>query len=206
MTHTNTSVEPPAGSRSNRAGIWVFMIAGIAIIIATATLASLRIAALLSEPATPFTIDLVESGTSLETQHPAVSIDRITFEIDNVPGTVLAPAIIEQAVLVLTTVTVIACLVALAWSTLRGRIFSRSNTRLAATAAITGLVGYGVAPEIGNIAAHEAAFSAGLTDSLTPSLFTVDPFPFIMAAFAASIVITAFTVGERLQRDTEGLI
>ena len=205
-----------ADARANRAGVWVFIIAGAAIIAATLASATLRILALVGGSPVTFSADLVNSELPLDnvntlTASSAVSASTartssITFVLDSVPAAVLAPAVIQQAVLAITTCTVIVCLILLARNTLRGRIFSSGNTKLVAAAGFSGLVGFALAPAIGGIASHEAAFAAGLTDSLTPSLFAVDPFPFIIAAFAISIVLSAFALGDRLQRDQEGLI
>ena len=37
-------------------------------------------------------------------------------------------------------------------------------------------------------------------------ILSVDPFALILAAFVAALLGTVFAVGERLQRDTEGLV
>ena len=38
------------------------------------------------------------------------------------------------------------------------------------------------------------------------AVIAIEPFPFVLAVFIVAIICTAFTIGERLQRDTEGLV
>jgi hypothetical protein len=37
-------------------------------------------------------------------------------------------------------------------------------------------------------------------------VMAVDLLPYVLGAFVVAIIATAFSVGERLQRDTEGLV
>lgn len=208
-----TSHPTPTDARANLAGVWVFILAGLAIIAATLASATLRILSLVNDSAVTFTADLASApiaSTNLLPDADASATDvqatGVTFLLSSIPTAVLTPAILQQVVLTITVCTVIICLIALARNTLRGQIFSRGNTKLAATAGFTGLIGLGIVPALDGIASHEAAFAAGLTDSLTPSIFAVEPLPFIIAAFAIAIVLSAFSVGDRLQRETEGLV
>jgi hypothetical protein len=97
------------------------------------------------------------------------------------------------------------CLLLLAWSVLQDRVFSRRNTTLVVTAGITGLLGVAAHPFFGNMAANGAfaELSEGTFDNI---VMTIEPAALLFAAFVAALAATVFTVGERLQRDTEGLV
>src|SRR5690606_20753557 len=98
------------------------------------------------------------------------------------------------------------CLVLVSRSVLRGRIFSPGNTRLVVTAGIVALVGLGVAPALAGATASSALLKYSEGAFTDVSLFQVELFPFIIGAFAFATVATAFTIGARLQRETEGLV
>lgn len=122
------------------------------------------------------------------------------------------PGILGQVALALTTLMVVACLLLLARGIIRGEVFSRRHTVLVSVAGLGGLLGFAVARFFDNMLAN--ATVAQLTDNrLDTAVLTINPFTWVMAAFAVAVIATAFTVGERLQRDnialekeTEGLV
>ncbi|MCS0498498.1 hypothetical protein [Protaetiibacter mangrovi] len=112
---------------------------------------------------------------------------------------------LQQVALVLTVVTVVTCLAYLARSVFAGRVFGPGNSRLVGTAGIVGLVGFAVVPFFGNMGAN-AAFAQISDGTFDNVVMAIQPFPFILAAFAVALITTVFVVGERLQRDAEGLV
>lgn len=113
--------------------------------------------------------------------------------------------VIEQLVLIVTVLTVVSCLLLLTWSFMRGRIFSRRNTVLVAIAGSVGLIGFVLAPFFGNMGAN-GAFARISDYGFDNVILTVQPLPLIFIAFVAALAGTVFSVGERLQRETDGLI
>jgi hypothetical protein len=113
--------------------------------------------------------------------------------------------VLQQVALVLTVVTIVTCLSYLARSVFTGRLFGRGNTRLVGTAGIVGLVGFAAIPFFGNMGAN-AAFAQLSDGTFDNVIMSIEPFPFILGAFAVALAATVFVVGERLQRDAEGLI
>lgn len=104
-----------------------------------------------------------------------------------------------------TTVGIIVCLVWLALNVLRGRIFSRTNTTLVAVASIGGLLAWAAIALLDTMVANGAI--ARISDREFDNPVMSLPLPQVLLfAFAASIVATAFTVGDRMRRDTEGLV
>lgn len=135
----------------------------------------------------------------------AIGVERATVTVDTLPGAALVAGVLGQVVLVLMTVTVVGCLLLVSLSILRGRIFSKRNTTLVATAGIVALIGVAAVQFCGNMLSNGALATVGIDPGHHPAL-SFEPFPFILACFAVATVCTAFTVGARLQRDTEGLV
>lgn len=113
--------------------------------------------------------------------------------------------VIEQIVAIATLATVVGCLIAVTVSVLRGRVFSRRNTALIATAAIAWIAGIAGVPFFGNMVANDAfrAISDGTFDNV---IMSVDLSSLFLAAFVAAMATTVFTIGARLQRETELLV
>lgn len=196
-------------SRADTLGIWAFMVIGTGIVAWAVVGAAMRIAAALTSDevrvlgefaGTPAQAPIGPGGAGVE-----VELDRAFLFTGELPTASLVSLVLAEVVFALTVAGVVACLVLLSASTLRGQVFSRRNTRLVATAGTVGLVGAAAVPFLGNMAANGAfaRISDGTFDNV---VMAVDLMPFVLGAFVVAIIGTAFSVGERLQRDTEGLV
>ncbi|MBM7505769.1 hypothetical protein ACFPER_01535 [Agromyces aurantiacus] len=196
-------------SRADTVGIWAFMVAGTGIVAWAVVGAVLRITDALSSPevrvlaefaGTPAEAPIGPGGAPV-----AIELDRAFLFTDELPGPSLVALVLSEIAFAVSVAAVVACLLLLSASTLRGRVFSRRNTRLVATAGTAGLVGAAAVPFLANMVANGAfaRISDGEFDNV---LMSVDLMPFVLAAFVVAIITTAFAVGERLQRDTEGLV
>ncbi|MCI1020391.1 DUF2975 domain-containing protein [Microbacterium sp. C5A9] len=141
-----------------------------------------------------------------------VGLDSATITAPQLPATAAVPGILGQVAQIITIVVVIGCLILLARSIVRGRIFSRGHTALVATAGITGLVGFSVVRFFDNMLAN-ATVAAVTDNAVDNAVITVEPFTFILAAFVIALIATVFAIGDRLQRhnaalenDTKGLV
>lgn len=135
----------------------------------------------------------------------AVGLDSGTIIAPQLPLVAVVPGIIAQIVQIIAVVVVIACLILLARSTIGGRIFGRGRTALVATAGITGLLGFSGVRFFDNMLAN--ATVSRLTDNgIDNAVLTVEPFTFILAAFVVALITTVFSIGDRLQKDSEGLV
>ncbi|EYT56515.1 hypothetical protein H490_0101195 [Leucobacter sp. UCD-THU] len=197
----------PGPSRGDRAGLWAFVGAGAAITVATAVFAIMRIVELLGPDPAP--VEVRFAGLPIEV--PAGSgalpaeLEAATIRVTDMPVASLAAGVAAPVITALVTAAVSACLIALAISVLRGTIFSRRNTRLVSVAGIVGLVGYAASELCRTMLANGAL--AWATDRQVDNIvFGVAPAPYILAAFVIALVSTVFVVGERLQRETEGLV
>ena len=195
-------------SRADRFATWNFIVLGAIIVGWVAVHAVLRTIDLLS----PGPIDVPAEFLGTVAQAPigeggadvAVELDRAVLRVDGLPAASVVAGVIEQVLLVGTVATVVACLILVTHRVLRGEVFSKRNTRSVGTAGIVGLVGAAAVPFFGNMVAN-GAFSA-IGDFTEYPVMSIEPFPFVLAAFAIATVATAFTVGEKLQRETEGLV
>lgn len=205
----NLRTAPRTPSRADSAGIWIFMVAGTAIVVWAVAAAAMRIVAALTADevrvlgefaGTPAEAPIGPAGAPV-----TVELDRAFLVTDELPLASLVSLVIAEVVFAATVTVVVTCLVLLSASTLRGQVFSRRNTRLVHTAGLVSLIGAAAVPFFGNMAANGAfaRISEGDFDNV---VMAVDLLPYVLGAFVVAIIATAFSVGERLQRDTEGLV
>ena len=195
-------------TRGDRAGIWVFIVAGAGIIVAAIVQAILRITEILHPGPVPVPFEL-PPGTAATLAYPGgsldVHVDTAVLQAQSLPTASLVAGVAAPIVWSLVTIVITACLCLLSVSILRGRIFSHRNTRLVVAAGLTGLIGYSLANLLTTMLANGAV--AWATDrGLDNLVLSLDPFALFLSAFVIAVVATVFTVGDRLQRETEGLV
>ena len=72
-------------------------------------------------------------------------------------------------------------------------------------AVIAGLVGFATVRFFDNMLAN--ATVARITDNgVDNAVISVEPFTFVLGAFVLALISTVFVIGDRLQRDTDGLV
>ncbi|MDY0907882.1 hypothetical protein [Microbacterium sp. CFBP9034] len=207
MTAQTTTQRPV--SRADAASMIFFMLAGIAIAAGSVVAAWIRIAEVL--PGTDVPVLAEFAGTMADApigpDGAPVPVELATAYITapRLPAASVAALVAQPLVASIAVVTVVACLLLVTWNMLRGRIFSRVNTALVTTAGMTGLVAYGVVPGLGNMGAN-GAFAEVSDRTFANVVGTVDVSGLFLVAFVAATATLVFTVGDRLRRDTEGLI
>ncbi|WP_173923504.1 hypothetical protein [Agromyces sp. Marseille-P2726] len=204
------SSEPDrAISRSDAVSLALFMVAGAAIAVWSVVASLLRIievapnrdVRVVAEFAgTPAAAPIGPGGAPLE-----VALDRATLTVPSLPGASWAAVIIQQVVAAATVVTVVTCLMLLCWALMRNRVFSRRNTVLVSTAGIVGTLGFAAVPFFGNMAAN-GAFARLSDPDFENVVMSVDLSSLIFLTFAAAMAAAVFTIGDRLRRETEGLV
>lgn len=196
-------------SRGDRIGIAMFIGAGAVIAAASVIAAVMRIVEVLGSrtvavlgefSGTPVLAPIGPSGAAVE-----VLLDRAVLTTDELPIASLVAIILQQVIVAASIVVGVTCLVLLSISILRGVIFTRRTSRLVLIASIAALVGVAADPFFGNMAAN-GAFAAISDGDFDNVIMTLDVFPYVLGAFVVAIIGTAFSVGERLQRDTKGLV
>jgi hypothetical protein len=195
-------------TRGDRSALIGFCVAGLAIAAYFVVFSTLRIIELARGTDVPVLVEFMDAPVQIPlTTGDSVTagLDRATLTASSLPPIATAAGIIGQVVQILTIVAVIGCLILLARGILSGRVFSRRSTVLVMAAGITGLVGFAAVQFFDNMLAN--ATVAAVTDNgIDNAVISVEPFTFILAAFIIAVIGTAFVIGEKLQRETEGLV
>ncbi|GAA2885109.1 DUF2975 domain-containing protein [Microbacterium esteraromaticum] len=194
-------------SRGDTISLALFVIAGVGIAAWTAWNVAARIAELAGGGAVQVLVEFLDTTADArigETTLP-VELDRgaITVEGLGTMGTV--SGILGQLAFGLTVIVVVACLITLSRNILRGRVFSKTNTRIVAIGGGVGLVGAAAAHFFDNMLSN-AAMAQAVEGPFDTAVISIEPFTFVLAAFAIAVVGSVFVVGDRLQKDTEGLV
>jgi hypothetical protein len=127
-----------------------------------------------------------------------------TLVVDGAPSSVRGALIAADALGALLAVGICAAVVWLCLRVFVGRPFVRSaEGAIGAVAILVILAGVG-GPLLRAVAHGEAARSLHL-DQVAPFVLELDPAP-IGWGFALIVLVAAFELGRRLQRDTEGLV
>lgn len=195
--------------RSDAVGLWIFMVVGAAIAVWTGIAASQRIMEVL--PNTDVTVLGQFAGTigsapiGVDGTPIDVELERAMLTVPALPVAALWAIVIQQVLLVITVLTVVVALVWLGRNVTRSVVFSRTNTVLVSTAGIVGLIGYAAVPFFGNMAAN-GAFAVLSKRTFDNVVMSVEPFSLVLLAFVAALMSTVFAIGERMQRDTDGLV
>lgn len=197
-------------STADRIGIWIFMIVGAAIVIWSAIAAAGRIVQVLRGEGIPASAHLIDieafapigpDGAMLPVQVDTATVIATELSIAGFGAAILGPI-----VLFATIATVVICLTLLGRNSLRGQIFGRTNTRLLTAVGLTALVGFGISPVIDGMVANDAITRLSDGDFTGYAVLVAQPLPFVLIAFTFGIVGTAYTVGAKIQRETEGLV
>lgn len=190
----------------DRLSMVVFMLLGAVVVAISAAQMFARIAVVRAGVDVPMLVNFAGDApaTTIGDTAETLQLESATIVVPQLPEQAAGPAVFQALIVFGTVVAVVLCLVLLTVELLRGRIFSRRNTALLATIGMVWLVGSGVAAALGGVASVEALGAVSHGQAL--ALFVLDPGPYVIGAFAFSVILTAFTVGARIQRDTEGLV
>lgn len=205
---TDTQLEPRL-SRADQASMWILLAAGAAIAATTAVFAGIRIAEVLGN----HDVEVLGEFAGTLTQAPIgpdgalieVELDRAVLTVPRLPAAAVGALVLQQLAIVATVWTLVAALGLVTLDAMRGRTFSRRNTRLVGTAGIVSVLGFAAVPFFGNMGAN-AAFAQLSHGSFDNVLMSVDLFPLVLGAFVAALAGTVFAVGDRLRREAEGLV
>jgi hypothetical protein len=203
-----TSTTDRALSRGDIGAMVAFCIAGALIALYLTVFSIVRIVELARGEDVAVLVEFRGDGVDLPLSNGGsipVGLESGTIVAPQLPLVAAVPGIIAQVVQIITVVVVITCLILLARTTIGGRIFGRGRTALVATAGITGLLGFAGVRFFDNMLAN--ATVARIADNGVDNLvISVEPFAFILAAFVVALITTVFSIGDRLQKDTEGLV
>jgi hypothetical protein len=133
-----------------------------------------------------------------------VDFDGGVALVSDMPGITLASVALADIVPALAAIGVIACVMLLCRNLLAGRAFAAANTRLVTAASILIAAGWAGGLLFTTMANNGAVavLSEGTYEGVA---VTIDWLP-LLAATGVGAVAAAFRTGERLQRDTDGLV
>ncbi|MEV4776015.1 hypothetical protein [Microbacterium sp. LWH12-1.2] len=194
-------------STGDTVALALFTILGIGIAVTSICMTIVRIAELSSGGSVQVLaefIDVPAEATAGGETLP-VLLDRAVVTVTDLMPTGVVFGVLGQITFALTIIGVVVCLIALSRNLLRGVVFSRVNTGLVMGGGILGLVGSAASRFCDNVLAN-AAISQVTDGAFDTAVMSVQPFPFLLAAFALAIIGTVFVVGDRLRRETEGLV
>lgn len=205
----NSSEKERVLTTPDAVSLGVFMVAGAAIAVWSIVAAILRIIEVLPGRDVPVLAVFRDTGAQAPigpgSSQVTVTLEQAWITASELPGASVGALVIQQIVQAGTIVTVVVCLLLLVRGMLRGTMFSRRNTALVTTAGLTALVGFALVPFFGNMGAN-GAFAAISERTFDNVILSADLMPFIVIAFVAALGSTVFTVGDRVQRETEGLV
>ncbi len=201
---------PRVLSRSDTIGFVLFIVGGMAIAVAALvqTIAGLGPAlrnqgVQLTAPIVGATVDapIGPNGAPV-----AVALDTATIFAPPLQPAAQGALVISYAISAAAVITVVVLLLVLCFGILRGRIFRRRHTAIVSAAGIVAIAGMYFVPFFHNMAVNGAiALLSDYTYDRNVNA-SVDLLPIFAVAFVAALAGTAFAVGDRLQRDTEGLV
>lgn len=112
----------------------------------------------------------------------------------------------QHTVAYIATLAVVAALILLGRNTFRGRIFNRANTATLFVGATLGAAGYLFSTLLQQMASNELIHRLSGGNLVVWTLVSGNPAPALLGALAFAVVLSAYAVGARLQRETEGLV
>ncbi|WP_394553072.1 hypothetical protein ACDF64_01790 [Agromyces sp. MMS24-JH15] len=195
-------------SRSDRVAMYLTAGIGVVAVVATLWRATDRLAEVLPGTDVPVLVPFLGETAPLPIGPGGAPV---TVDVDQAIVTVPHPAVATQFALVaepivvgLATIAAIVLLGLLALNLARGRAFVRANSRIVAAGAGVLATGWLLGSLFRTMGVN-GALSAVSEYTYEGVLFSVDWSP-LFAILALGVVGGAFQVGERLQRDTEGLV
>ncbi|MFF8187321.1 hypothetical protein ACF044_08675 [Microbacterium sp. NPDC016588] len=197
-------------SRGDTAGFLFFVVLGVGLAVWAVVHSVMRIVEVLPNR------DVRVSAPFLDTVAQApLGPDGAPVPVELGTGVIVAPElpiaslwalVIAEVLFAAVVVTVVVLLLLLTADILRGRIFSRRNTALVSVAGTVTLVGLAGVPFFQNMVANGALARMSDYTYDRGAVQVIDLPTLFGAAFVAALAGTVFTVGDRLQRDTEGLV
>ena len=201
----------PTTIRSERLDALNVLFLGISVAVIACILIGLRVVSTFRPEGIAWTIDTDEQMVEATIDSGAASIagivSSVTVIAPNVNGWSVAAIIASLALVTLAVLFVIACVMRIAWSFLRGRFFSDGTARSFEVAGSTIvfapclLLSLDTAGRSGVLQALDIAGAEPVHPTAAWGLL-----PYIAVGVSVILIGTAFRRGIRLQRETEGLV
>ncbi|WP_221583608.1 hypothetical protein [Microbacterium sp. G2-8] len=133
-----------------------------------------------------------------------VLVESASVAAPGIPGISYAALIAEVVLMTLAILGVLACVSLLCVNISRGRVFTTRNTAMLTTASAIVGIGWAASMLLQTFAIN-GAFAA-ISDGDFDNVLAQVNFTPLLGVFVLGALAAAFRVGEKLQRDTEGLV
>jgi len=202
-------MKAPFGT-ATRSDVWLTLGLAVLGIVATLWDAIARLVEVVPNEDVPVDVRVFESSQLLTIDGVGEAIpadvDRFTVHVSDLPLGTYVAAIGAAVAPAVATITVLVCLAWLLRNIGAGQFFSRRNTRLVTTAALAAVVGWLVTGAMSTAAANGALARLSTDPEAGFEITMGISFLYLFAAMVAGCVAAAFHTGERMQRDSEGLV
>ncbi|MCD9152828.1 DUF2975 domain-containing protein [Aeromicrobium duanguangcaii] len=202
-------MKAPFGT-ATRADVWFTASLALIGILATLTDAVSRLREVLPNRDVPVDVDLQTSTQPIAISGVGdaipVEIDRVTVSVSDLSPTSYGAVIASIVVPAVSIIVVLVCLTWLLRNIGAGEFFSRTNTRLVTGAALTAVLGWLLTTVATTGAANGALAKLTTADDPGFEISMNISFLALFAAMVAGCIASVFHTGERMQRDSEGLV
>lgn len=199
-----------AVNRKDRTDLWTTIVFAAIAAVVTVVVTVIRLLDLFAVDGIAATarVDGVQAGLPIGPGGASVTgrIHELSFTAADIPA--LSAGSYAAAIIItgLTYLVVIACILRFCLNLMLGQAFTRQNTRLITAAAIIILAGTALTAFCNTMGANGAFASLG-DGAVEPQTGTTTEYWVAMfACVALGAVAVAFRAGERMQRDTDGLV
>lgn len=196
-------------TRRDRSDLWATLIVAAVAGAAVVTLAVRRLIAMFAQAgATTVEMPTHASGVAFSLAEGADvtgTVTQATVAVPDLPGIVIGSFVLDVVVTTVGYLAVIVLSVILCVRFMRGRFFERGASRLLASISIV-LIATPIAGVFFRNMGLNGAFAALGGDFTGASELFWEAAPVYLAAMAVGALAIAFRQGERLRRETEGLV
>lgn len=190
---------------SRTAGALDLIVYGVAASLTALAVAVYRITEIVSPAGPAVTVGADEASAVLRLPAGA-AVDAVVVRAPELGAGGRAWMIAAVLIAAVAAIIVAAALMRVAFAVRRGRVFAGGATRALTVIAATLTVAVFAWPIVDGMGRQHAVQSLGIRFETLSMLDLLPLLPILLAAVAAAVLAAAFAHGERLQRDTEGLV
>ncbi|RLV55697.1 DUF2975 domain-containing protein [Aeromicrobium phragmitis] len=201
------SEKSPFGA--SRSDLWAVLIVGGVIVVSTLVGLVVRLVEIVPNRDVPVTVQLMGERLALPLgpngEPLSGEVSTATIQVSDMPVATYVSALGAAIVPALATIGVVVCVMVLCRNLMAGRFFSRANTRLVSAVSVLIALGWLISFLFSTMASNGALALVADRELLESVQFRVD-WVAVLAAMGVGALASAFHAGERMQRDTEGLV
>lgn len=203
-------ITAPPTKRTDRTDLWATIVTAAIAAVVTVTVTVIRMLDLFAVDGITATARLSGVPADLPIGPGGATVGgqlhEVSFTATDIPA--LSAGSYAAAIIItgLAFLVVIACVLRFCLNLMRGEAFTRENTRLITVTSITILAGTALTAFCNTMAANGAFFALGDGAVEPDTSVTATYWVAAFACVSLGAVAVAFRAGERLQRDTEGLV